>query len=260
MKDKLKVIKIGGNIIDHNEKMDEFLRLFAQLTGAKVLVHGGGKKATQMSKKLGIIPKMHEGRRVTSDEALDVVTMVYAGLINKNTVASLQKHQCNAIGLSGADGNMIKATKRPAQPYDYGWAGDIVSVNGLLLKQLVEIGLCPVACAITHDKSGQLLNTNADTIASEIAISLSVYYEVELVYVFEKKGVLKDINDENSVIEKITPDIFQVLKQQEIIHTGMLPKLTNCFHAIEKGVKKVSIGHQEILTDASISYTKLIAK
>ncbi|MEO3406914.1 acetylglutamate kinase [Mucilaginibacter sp. CAU 1740] len=245
----LYIIKIGGNVIDNSENLYHFLKDFEALEGNKILVHGGGKVATQMAEDLGIESKMVDGRRITDIETLRVVTMVYGGLINKNIVAQLQRFGNNAIGLTGADGNFIKAVKRPVKTIDYGYVGDIVkdSINPHSISKLLDSGFTPVFCAITHDGEGQLLNTNADTIASALAVSLSALYETTLIYCFEKKGVLKDINDEGSLISEINPERYEQLKKEKIIHSGMLPKLDNAFTAISCGVKAVIIGKSDEL-------------
>jgi acetylglutamate kinase len=241
----LNVIKIGGNVIDDESQLESFLEKFAALQGKKILVHGGGKVATRTAAGLGIEAKMIDGRRVTDAAMLDIVTMVYAGLTNKKIVSLLQKFDCDALGLSGADGNAIKAVKRPVREVDYGYVGDILvdSVNTLSIKKFLEAGFTPVFSAITHNGLGQLLNTNADTIASALAVSLSKIYDTRLIYCFEKDGVLRDVNDERSVIKSITPDEFETLKSAGVIYEGMIPKLDNAFHAIGKGVKNVYIGN-----------------
>ena len=241
----LYIIKIGGNVIDDAIQLDAFLEKFAAVPGKKILVHGGGKIATRTASQLGLEAKMVEGRRITDAPMLDVVTMVYAGLTNKNIVATLQKYKCDAIGLSGADGNVIKAIKRPVKTIDYGFAGDILadSVNGLAIKKFLDAGFTPVFSAITHNGSGQLLNTNADTIASALATSLSEHYETSLIYCFEKNGVLLDVNDDNSVIENITSSDYHQYKESGVIADGMVPKMENAFDAINKGVKSVYIGN-----------------
>lgn len=246
---KLYVIKIGGNVIDNSENLYYFLQDFAAMEGAKVLIHGGGKIATELAKTLGIESKMVDGRRITDIHTLRVVTMVYAGLINKNIVAQLQKGNCNAIGLTGADANLIRASKRPVKEVDYGYVGDLhaTSVATNKLSALIEEGLVPVFAPITHDGEGQLLNTNADTIASNIAVALSEKYDVSLVYCFEKKGVLRDITDEESAIPEISSAEFETLKADNIIAGGMLPKLQNAFAAITTGVKEVYIGKADEL-------------
>lgn len=246
---KLYVIKIGGNVIDNSANLHHFLKDFAALDGLKVLVHGGGKVATQISSSLGIEAKMVDGRRITDIETLRVVTMVYAGLINKNMVAQLQRYHNNAIGLTGADGNFIKAKKRPVKTIDYGFVGDLDknSIQAENISKLLETGFTPVFCALTHDGDGQLLNTNADTIAAALAVSLSKIYETTLIYCFEKKGVLQDIDDEDSLIREIDPQRYEQLKLEKIVSEGMLPKLDNAFDAIKSGVKEVIIGQADEL-------------
>lgn len=241
---KLYVIKIGGNVIDNSEKLYEFLRSFSALEGVKILVHGGGKAATKFSRELGIEPRMVDGRRITDIQTLQVVTMVYAGLINKNIVAQLQAHGCNAIGLTGADGNFIRARKRPVKETDYGYAGDIHegSVSSAGIRKLIGAGFIPVFSAITHDGESQLLNTNADTIASAVAVAMAPHFETHLVYCFEKKGVLRDPADEQSVIATINRQEYLTLKEDGIITEGMIPKLDNAFAAIAAGVESVTIG------------------
>ncbi len=246
---KLYIIKIGGHVIDNSENLHYFLEDFSDLQGYKILVHGGGKMATELSHTLGIEPKMIDGRRITDIETLRVVTMVYAGLINKNIVAQLQAKKCNAIGLTGADANLIRANKRPVNEIDYGFVGDLdqTSVATHKLSALLEEGLIPVFSAITHDGKGQLLNTNADTIASTIATALAANYETHLVYCFEKKGVLRDVNNEESIITRIASSYFETLKSEGVIAGGMLPKLENAFKAIKNGVKEVYIGKSDEL-------------
>lgn len=253
----LSIVKIGGNVIENKEELSKFLKLFAKLEGHKILVHGGGKKASEILKKMGIQPKMVGGRRITDKESLEVITMVYGGLVNKNIVARLYAHGCNAIGLSGADGDAIRAHKRPVNKIDYGFAGDIDSVNAQTISSLLRAGLVPVFCALTHDGNGQLLNTNADTIASEVAIGLSENYETTLYYCFEKKGVLKDVNDENSVIKHINSKKYKQLLSDDIIADGMLPKMENCFHALNKNVNEVRIGDISMLDAKSDVFTTI---
>ena len=246
----IKIVKIGGNVVDNPELLREFVKDFAAMPGMKVLVHGGGVMASQMQKAMGMVPQMVEGRRVTDEQTLKVVTMVYAGWCSKNITALLQAEGCNAIGLSGADGNAIKASKRPpvhvdslGEDVDYGYVGDVTaaSVNAAFIYTLLERGIVPVFNAINHDGEGNLLNTNADTIAAETAKALSKHYETTLVYCFEKKGVLFDENDDNSVIPTITPALFEQYKEQGIIQGGMIPKLENAFDALRAGVSKVII-------------------
>jgi acetylglutamate kinase len=246
---QLTVIKIGGNIIDHKDKLSAFLKDFAAVKGFKILVHGGGKIASELGKKLGIEPNMVNGRRITDAETLHLVTMVYGGLINKNIVAELQSIGCNAIGLSGADGAVLPAVKRPVAEIDYGFVGDVESghIKADLIKKLLQYGLAPVFAPLTYDGQGGLLNTNADTVAQEIAKALSQYMTVQLIYCFEKRGVLIDANDDNSVINCITSKDFMELKSRDIITGGMIPKLENAFAAITQGVQEVVIGQAEEL-------------
>lgn len=245
--DTLYVIKIGGNIIDDEARLSSFLRSFASIEEKKILVHGGGKLATKLAAALGIEQQIVDGKRITDAETLRIVTMVYAGYINKNIVAQLQANGCNAIGLSGADGNLIKAHKRIHPTIDYGFVGDIDSVNTGLIQNLLENDMTVVAAPITQDGKGQLLNTNADTIAQEIAKALGNTYQVQLIYSFEKKGVLLDMNDEHSVIPEINAAYYQELKKKQLIFAGMLPKLDNAFSALQNGVNKVIIGKAEQL-------------
>jgi acetylglutamate kinase len=257
MKEKLTVIKIGGNVINNSEALTSFLTDFSKVNGLKILVHGGGKRATEMANDLGLQPKMIGGRRITDEANLEIVTMVYAGLLNKNITAELQKYNCNAIGLSGSDANCILAHKRIVKDIDYGFAGDVDKVNASAIKVFLENKMVPVFCAITHNKNGQLLNTNADTIASEIAKGMSKDYDVELIYCFEKNGVLQDVNDDNSVIEKIDSNTYKVLKENKIIADGMLPKMENCFESLRKGVEKVIIGNPKVIADKNQKFTTL---
>ncbi|MGB5821056.1 MAG: acetylglutamate kinase, partial [Saonia sp.] len=242
MKQLLSIIKIGGEVIENEMELSKFLVLFSKIKGAKILVHGGGKLATKMAEKLGIASNLVSGRRVTNAESLEVITMVYAGLVNKNIVARLQAKACNAIGLSGADANTVMAHKRPVKDIDFGFVGDVDKVNNEAITSLLHSGLTPVFCAMTHDGQGQLLNTNADTIASEIAIAMSEHYETTLYYCFEKKGVLMDMEDENSVVAHIDTNLYRELLGKKSITDGMLPKLENCFSALHKNVYKVCIG------------------
>jgi acetylglutamate kinase len=245
----LHIIKIGGNVIDNSENLHRFLKDFTALKGYKILVHGGGKVATQIGESMGVEAQMVDGRRITDIDTLRIVTMVYAGLINKNIVAQLQRYGTNAIGLTGADGDFIRAKKRPVKTIDYGFVGDISedSINPGNISKLLDAGFTPVFCALTHDGEGQMLNTNADTIASALAVALSGRYETTLVYCFEKKGVLMDVNDDDSLIREIDPERYEKLKIEKVIHSGMLPKLDNAFTAISCGVKAVIIGHSDDL-------------
>lgn len=280
----IKVVKIGGNVVDNPELLKKFVKDFASMPGMKVLVHGGGVMASQMQKDMGMVPVMIEGRRVTDEETLKVVTMVYAGWCSKNITALLQAEGCNAIGLSGADGNAIKARKRPpvhveslGEDVDYGYVGDVTaeSVNSGFIYSLLERGIVPVFNAINHDGDGNLLNTNADTIASSVAIAMAGYryrsprevccrceecthcsddgrltHEVELIYCFEKDGVLYDKDDDESVIPEISRERFAELKSEGIVADGMIPKLTNSFKAIDSGVARVIIKHAGNLTNS----------
>lgn len=252
---KLVVVKIGGNIIDDATALDKFLEIFAGIKTLKILIHGGGKLATEMAATLNIPQQMVDGRRITDEATLKVVTMVYAGFINKNIVVKLQANACNAIGLTGADANIISAKKRLVKTVDYGFAGDIVlnGVNTNNLKVLITNNLTPVIAPLTHDGNGQLLNTNADTIANEIAKAMSEHYEVQLIYCFDKNGVLQDLADETSVIKLITKENIEILKANKTIHEGMIPKIDNAMLAVEAGVQTVVIGHglalNEIIND-----------
>ena len=245
--EKLVIIKLGGNIIDDEQKLNDFLRNFASINNKKILVHGGGKLATRLADELKVPQQMVEGRRITDAETLKIVTMVYAGYINKNIVAGLQANGCNAIGLSGADGDAIRAHKRQHPTMDYGFAGDVDQVNPVLFQQLLDSRLTPIVAPITHNGQGQLLNTNADTIAQELAKGLSTYFAVQLIYLFEKSGVLLDADDDQSVIKEITPVSYKELKEKKLVFAGMIPKLDNAFSALEHGVKKVVIGKAEEL-------------
>lgn len=258
MKEELQIVKIGGNVINNQDQLDSFLKDFSSLKGKKILVHGGGKKATEVADSMGLEPKMIGGRRITDSANLEVVTMVYAGLLNKSIVAQLQQFDCNAIGLTGADGNTIKAHKRIVKEIDYGFAGDVDEVDSQTIDLIVKAELIPVFCAITHDKKGQLLNTNADTIAAELSKGLSSAYDVSLIYCFEKNGVLKNLDDDESVIEHIDQTKYQSLKEQGIIADGMLPKLENCFTALQSGVGKVHIGLPSIIADKRKKHTTLV--
>ena len=253
----LSVVKIGGNVIENTVELDKFLDLFSKIEGPKILVHGGGKLATQLAGKLGIQSKLVNGRRITDSESIDIITMVYGGLTNKSIVAKLQANKCNAIGLSGADGDAIQAHKRPVKDIDYGYVGDIDGINSNLISALLKEGLTPVFCALSHDGKGQILNTNADTIASEIAIGMGKEYDTTLFYCFEKKGVLLDIKDDNSVVKHINSKKYQELLDQKIIADGMLPKLENCYHALHHNVKKVCLGDIEMIKKNADLYTSI---
>jgi acetylglutamate kinase len=247
--EQLYVIKIGGNVIDDDVKLQMFLSSFVAVEGKKILIHGGGKLATKLAAQLGIEQQLIDGRRITDAETLKIVTMVYAGYINKNIVAQLQSRGSNALGLCGADGNVIQSHKRKHATIEYGFVGDIDSVNASLLKSLLDQNVSVVLAPLTHNMEGQLLNTNADTVAQEIAQAMSNLFEVHLIYSFEKAGVLLDVNDDNTVISSITPSSYTALKQQNVIFAGMIPKLDNAFTALSKGVHRVVIGKAEELQE-----------
>ncbi|TRX00107.1 acetylglutamate kinase [Flavobacterium gawalongense] len=251
------ILKIGGNIIDNPTELSQFLSDFSKIEGYKILVHGGGKSATKMAESIGLVPQMIDGRRITDAAMLDVVVMIYAGQINKSIVAQLQANSTNAMGFSGADGNLIQSEKRNHPTINYGFVGDVKKVNTKLLETLLSNGIVPVFCAITHDGKGQLLNTNADTIASELAIALSEVFDVTLNYCFEKPGVLYDAEDDSSVISTINQELYSKLKAEKAIHSGMIPKLDNCFNSLSKGVQKIKIGHHRMLQDKTALYTSI---
>lgn len=239
--DKLTVIKVGGKIVEEEQSLNDLLDRFATIKGAKVLVHGGGRSATKLSEKLGIETQMIDGRRVTDAETLKVVTMVYAGLVNKNIVASLQSRGVNSMGMCGADADIIRSKRRTNTAIDYGFVGDVECVNGAILAKFISEGIVPVVAPITHNGEGSLLNTNADTIAGEVAKGLSTHYDVTLIYCFEKPGVLKSEDDDNSVIPSITKPDFEAYQADGTVSGGMIPKLQSAFNAIDKGVKEVII-------------------
>lgn len=242
MMSRIYVLKIGGSIIENDDKLDHFLENFSKIEHPTVLVHGGGKIASQVADKLGFASKMVEGRRVTDDDMLDIVTMTYGGLVNKKLVARLQSRNMNAIGLTGADGNLIRSVKRPVENgVDYGWVGKPVKVNATLLSRLIHDGYTPVIAPLTHDQEGQLFNTNADTMANAISSALVDFFEVHTVFCFELAGVLRDIEDEGSIIRTINQKSFADLKADKVIHSGMIPKLENALLAIASGVKTVRI-------------------
>lgn len=248
--ERLTIVKVGGKVVEEKESLEQLLNHFSQIRGKRILVHGGGKLATSLAEKLGIETKMVEGRRITDAETLEVVTMVYAGLVNKNIVAGLQAKGCNAIGLTGADLNLIQAKKRPVKEIDYGYVGDIMGVNTSELRLLLNEEVVPVVAPITHDTHGQLLNTNADTIAADLAIELSSYFSVNLFYCFEKKGVLLHPEDDNSVISELTYNRFKELQAEGIINAGMIPKLDNGFSAMKNGVSQVLITNPDLISMA----------
>lgn len=246
MKEKLTVVKVGGAVVEDTDQLNGLLDAFASVDGNKVLVHGGGRSATKMASTLGIETRMVNGRRITDEEMLKVVTMVYGGLINKNVVAQLQARGVNAIGLTGADMNVIRSHKRPVKDsVDYGFVGDVDCVDGSALSHLVNGGAVPVMAPLTHDGKGTMLNTNADTIASETAVALAGNFDVTLIYCFEKKGVLSDPDDEDSVISFIDRNEFEMLKADGVIAGGMIPKIENALAAVDRGVDKVIIARAD---------------
>lgn len=248
--EKIFVVKIGGNVLDDPESLESFLKGFAGLTGPRILIHGGGKIASRIGDQLGIQSQYVDGRRITDEKTRDLVTMVYGGLVNKQIVATLQSLGCNAVGLTGADGNVIPAVKRPLKEIDYGFVGDVKAedVNASWLRSLLQAGVTPVFAPLTH-ADGVMLNTNADTIASVLAVSLSRYYQVRLVYCFEKKGVLRDINDPGSVIRHLPRRLYGELLKENALADGILPKLENAYAAIAAGVTEVLIGEASDLTN-----------
>jgi len=250
----LTIVKIGGKIVEDPESLTAFLKDFASIAGDKILVHGGGRSATVLAEKLGIETKMTDGRRITDQEMLKVVTMVYGGLVNKNMVAQLQMLHLDAIGLTGADMNLILSEKRPVKEIDYGFVGDIKEINAPALIDLLKQNYVPVIAPLTHDGKGNLLNTNADTIAGEIAKALAFDFNVRLIYCFEKKGVLLNENDESSVISTLNFDLFQQYKNEGMIQGGMIPKLDNAFQAIASGVKQAIITHASDINSGKGTY------
>ncbi|MGC4235356.1 MAG: acetylglutamate kinase [Niabella sp.] len=262
-KRSLFVVKIGGNVIDSTDALKDFLASFSTIVGHKILIHGGGKIATKIGEQLGVQSKYINGRRITDDDTIDIVTMVYGGLVNKKIVAQLQALTCNAIGLTGADANIIPATKRPVKlingaPVDFGWVGDIESktLHAESLKHLLDTGFTPVFAPLTHDGEGHILNTNADTIASALAVGLSQFYNVRLIYCFEKKGVLEDVTDDNSVIRNINKEKYRQLLDENKLFEGILPKIDNAFAAIDAGVNEVLIGDAKDLTRNTTNSTE----
>ena len=239
--EKLTLIKVGGKIVEEQATLSRLLASFAAIPGRKVLVHGGGRSATAMASRLGIESRMVGGRRITDKAMLEVVTMVYAGLVNKNIVAGLQALGVNALGMTGADMNILLSDKRPVGEVDYGYVGDVRRVDAAALSALIEMGVVPVIAPLTHDGRGSMLNTNADTMAGETAKALASRYEVSLVYCFEKRGVLRDENDDNSVIAEMTRQQFETYRAEGVVQGGMIPKLENAFDAIRHGVREVII-------------------
>ena len=242
MKEKLTIVKVGGAVVEDELQLSQLLRDFSAIEGRKILVHGGGRKATKMAERLGIETQMVNGRRITDSDMLEVVTMVYGGLVNKNLVARLQANGVKALGLTGADANAIRSHKRPLKDgIDYGFVGDVDAADGHMLSRLIEAGITPVMAPLTHDGEGHILNTNADTIASETAKALADIYDVTLIFSFEKKGVLSNPDDDESVIPTITRTLFNKYKADGTISGGMLPKIENALAAVEAGVSRVII-------------------
>ena len=245
--EKITIIKVGGKIVEEPQSLKQLLSDFSKIEGRKALVHGGGRSATTIATLLGIESKMVNGRRITDEETLKVVTMVYGGLVNKQIVAGLQAIGVNALGLTGADLNYMRSEKRPVKEVDYGFVGDVKEVNSDILADLISKGVVPVLAPLTHDKAGNLLNTNADTIAGEAAKALSKHFEVKLVYCFEKKGVLMNENDDESVMKELTPQLFEKYVAEGVINGGMIPKLENSFEALYAGVKQVVITRADLI-------------
>lgn len=254
---QFRIVKVGGDLLENETRFKEFIHAFSSVEGKKILVHGGGKEASRLLDALNIPVKYHEGRRITDAKTMEIVTMVYGGLINKNVVAQLQAIGVSAIGMAGCDGDIINAHKRNVDKIDYGYAGDIDYVNSDVLIKLMDTGLVPVICPLTHDGQGQLLNTNADTITSEIGVALSSKGRVKLHYCFGINGVLKDFEDKKSVIEELDQSIFQQLRSEGNISAGMIPKLTNAFNAIKGGVSNVTVGNHTHFIHSS-GYTTIL--
>ena len=241
MKEKITIIKVGGKIVEEEATLAALLDRFAAIEGGKVLIHGGGRSATRIAERLGIESRMVDGRRITDEATLQVVTMVYGGLVNKNIVAGLQARGVNALGLTGADCNIIKAHKRPAGKVDYGFVGDVENADGDMLSKLIEQGITPIIAPLTHDGKGSILNTNADTMAAETAKALAGLYDVTLIYCFELPGVMRNPDDDSSIIPSITAESYRTLLDEGVISGGMIPKMENAFNAIGNGVSKVII-------------------
>ena len=241
MKEKITIIKVGGKIVEEQDSLAALLDRFSAIEGNKVLIHGGGRSATRMAERLGIESHMVNGRRITDSDTLQVVTMVYGGLVNKTIVAQLQARGVNALGLTGADCNIIKAHQRPVGEVDYGFVGDVDKADGLMLSRLIEQGIVPIVAPLTHDGNGNLLNTNADTMAAETAKALSAHYDTRLIYCFEFPGVMRDPDDADSLIPTITRESYRTLLADGIVSGGMVPKIDNAFNAIDNGVGEVII-------------------
>lgn len=249
MKEHLTIIKVGGKIVENSESLNSLLKDFAAVEGKKLLVHGGGRSATQMAARLGVETKMVDGRRITDEAMLEVVTMVYGGLVNKRIVAGLQVLGIDAVGLTGADMNIVLSDKRKVSAVDYGWVGDVKRVNAEAVATLIESGCCPVVAPLTHDGCGHLLNTNADTMAGEMAKAMAAHYDVTLMFCFEKPGVLADENDDSSLIPTITPAVLDDLKRRGVVSGGMIPKLDNAIACVSAGVESVVITQADRIAD-----------
>lgn len=249
MKEHLTIIKVGGKIVENSESLNVLLKDFAAVEGKKLLVHGGGRSATQMAARLGVETKMVDGRRITDEAMLEVVTMVYGGLVNKRIVAGLQALGIDAVGLTGADMNIVLSDKRKVSAVDYGWVGDVKRVNAEAVATLIESGCCPVVAPLTHDGCGHMLNTNADTMAGEMAKAMAAHYDVTLMFCFEKPGVLADENDDSSLIPTITPAVLDDLKRRGVVSGGMIPKLDNAIACVSAGVESVVITQADRIAD-----------
>lgn len=249
MKEHLTIIKVGGKIVENSESLNSLLKDFAAVDGKKLLVHGGGRSATQMAARLGVETKMVDGRRITDEAMLEVVTMVYGGLVNKRIVAGLQALGIDAVGLTGADMNIVLSDKRKVSAVDYGWVGDVKRVNAEAVATLIESGCCPVVAPLTHDGCGHMLNTNADTMAGEMAKAMAARYDVTLMFCFEKPGVLADENDDSSLIPTITPAVLDDLKRRGVVSGGMIPKLDNAIACVSAGVESVVITQADRIAD-----------
>lgn len=249
MKEHLTIIKVGGKIVENPESLNSLLKDFAAVEGKKLLVHGGGRSATQMAARLGVETKMVDGRRITDEAMLEVVTMVYGGLVNKRIVAGLQALGIDAVGLTGADMNIVLSDKRKVSAVDYGWVGDVKRVNAEAVATLIESGCCPVVAPLTHDGCGHMLNTNADTMAGEMAKAMAAHYDVTLMFCFEKPGVLADENDDSSLIPTITPAVLDDLKRRGVVSGGMIPKLDNAITCVSAGVESVVITQADRIAD-----------
>lgn len=249
MKEHLTIIKVGGKIVENPESLNALLKDFAAVEGKKLLVHGGGRSATQMAARIGVETKMVDGRRITDEAMLEVVTMVYGGLVNKRIVAGLQALGVNAVGLTGADMNIVLSDKRKVSAVDYGWVGDVKRVNAEAVATLIESGCCPVVAPLTHDGCGHMLNTNADTMAGEMAKAMAAHYDVTLMFCFEKPGVLADENDDSSLIPTITPAVLDDLKRRGVVSGGMIPKLDNAIACVSAGVESVVITQADRIAD-----------